>query len=351
MSERKLASIQKILALNPIPGADAIEVADVLGWKCVVKKGEFKVGDLCVYMEVDSVLPERPEFEFLRPRSFRIKTVKLKGQISQGICFPVSILLTPEDKYIADENPLKDSMIGFDVTHRLGVVKYEPVLHASLSGIVKGNFPNFIPKTDEERIQSSPWLLEKFANVQMVACEKLDGSSVTFYFRGVSPSVDEFGVCSRNLDLKFSEDNLFWKMAVKYEIEERMRSLGRQLAIQGELVGPTVQKNKYGLTENEVRFFSVYDIAAGKYLPHSEAKDLIEKQLYLKFVPSYWTGFLEGRSVQELIDLASFNSHLNQKVLAEGLVFRPLNEEVDVDRFGRLSFKVINPQFLLKNDE
>lgn len=345
MNERKLASIQKILALDPIQGADLIERATVLGWQLVVKKGEFKVGDYCVYCEIDSILPQRPEFEFLRPRNFRIKTVKLKGQVSQGIAFPLGIL---QNGNITDpDHPITQGLVeGLDVTSILGVVKYEPVLHASLSGVAKGDFPGFLKKTDEERIQSSPWLLEYLPDEEMVACEKLDGSSVTFYLHD-----GEFGVCSRNLDLKFSDENLFWKMAVKYEIEERLRSLNRSLALQGELVGPGVQKNKYGLIENKVYFFSVYDIAAGSYLPHREAKQIIEGELFLEFVFSHVMMPLKGLTVQDMVKLSEFRSSLNEKVWAEGHVWRPLNREVGIDRYGRFSFKCINPQFLLKNDE
>jgi len=111
---RKLASIQKIRALTPIEGADAIEMATVLGWQLVVKKGEFQAGGLCVYCEIDSILPARPEFEFLKPRGMRIKTIRLRGQISQGICFPLSIL--PEG------SPIEE---GADVTEILGIAKWE----------------------------------------------------------------------------------------------------------------------------------------------------------------------------------------------------------------------------------
>src|SRR5436190_15098726 len=154
---RKLASTQTVNAAEPIPNADAIERIRVLGWWVVVKKGEFRPGDKVVYCEIDCLLPERPEFEFLRPSSFkpartdpdtgtalpagfRIKTIKLRGQVSQGICFPLSILPpgTPTDE-------------GADVTDALGVRKWEPPAPAGMGGRVKGGFPGFLPKTDETR--------------------------------------------------------------------------------------------------------------------------------------------------------------------------------------------------------
>jgi RNA ligase (TIGR02306 family) len=165
---RKLASIQKIKSLEPIEGADAIEKATVLGWQLAVKKGEFKVGDLAVYCEIDSLLPDRPEFAFLKPRGMRIRTIRLRGQVSQGICFPLSIL--PEDI-----EPQED----MDVTEILGITKYEPPIPAYLSGKVKGKFPSFIPKTDETRVQVLQKVLDKYQGISCYVSEKLDGSSAT----------------------------------------------------------------------------------------------------------------------------------------------------------------------------
>ena len=132
---RKLASIQRIKALDPITGADAIERATVLGWQLVVKKGEFKVGELCVYCEVDCLMPDDPKFEFLKPRGMRIKTVRLRGQISQGICFPMSIL--PEGFDIQEDA---------DCTFVLGIIKYEPPIPACLNGIAKGHSLRLFPR-------------------------------------------------------------------------------------------------------------------------------------------------------------------------------------------------------------
>ena len=149
---RKLASIQKIKNIEPIEGADLIEKATVLGWQLVVKKDDFEIGDYCVYCEIDSILPEKPEFEFLRPRHFRIKTIKMKGQISQGITFPLSIIPNYQDLNVEE---------GTDVTDIMGVAKYEPPISINMKGQVKGGFPGFIPKTDETRIQSVPDILTR----------------------------------------------------------------------------------------------------------------------------------------------------------------------------------------------
>ena len=127
---RKLASIQRIAEIKEHPNADALELAKVLEWQCCVKKGEFNTGDLCVYCEIDSVMPEREEFEFLRPRGFRIKTIRLRGELSQGICFPLDILPEPIVA-ITDDNS-----IGTDITETLGVKKYEVPISVSTGGNV-----------------------------------------------------------------------------------------------------------------------------------------------------------------------------------------------------------------------
>jgi len=179
--ERKLAIIEEIKNLQPIKDADNIEVATIRGWRVVVKKGEFKVGDLCVYCEIDSIMPDRPEFEFLKPRGFRIKTIKLRGQVSQGIIFPINILesvgtiepwpsfklgvppllihnkVDGEVKIERDEEGKPKSMNftkiveGEDVTEVLGVIKYIPQIPACLSGVALGGFPSHSIKSDEER--------------------------------------------------------------------------------------------------------------------------------------------------------------------------------------------------------
>jgi RNA ligase (TIGR02306 family) len=250
--ERKLASIQKVLDIQPIPNADAIECLTVLGWKVVAKKNEFKVGDLVVYFEVDSILKERPEVEFLRKSNFRIKTIKLRGQVSQGLCLPLSILAgeveLPHDPYAE----------GDDVTSVLEVVKYEPYIPAQLAGTVKGSFPDFMHKTDEVRIQTVPSILTRHQNKKFYVTEKVDGSSMTVYLRN-----GEFGVCSRNLELKETEGNSLWKTARELDLENKLKSLDRNMALQGELVGPGVQGNKYKLDKLNFFIFNIFDIDDG----------------------------------------------------------------------------------------
>lgn len=331
---RKLASIQKIEDLQPIEGADNIERARVLGWQLAVKKDEFQVGDLCVYCEIDSVLPEKPVFEFLRPRKFRIKTVKLRGQISQGIAFPLHIL---EDYEGALE-------IGLDVTDIIGVTKFEPPISINMKGEVKGSFPSFMPRTDETRIQSVPGVLTRPENKgqRCYISEKIDGTSATYYL-----NEGEFGVCSRNLELKETEKNVHWIVARQEEMEAKLRAVGRNIAIQGEVFGPGVQANRYKLPKHRLMVFNVVDIETYTYLNYAEFIVLI-KEMGLDTVPILGDDYILGQDdVPGLVVLSEAKSLVNPKLQREGIVVRPLIEAQDPE-LGRLSFKVINPKFLLK---
>lgn len=337
---RKLASIQRIRALAPIEGADAIERATVLGWQLVVKKDEFKVGDLAVYCEIDSLMPDKPEFEFLKPRGMRIRTVRLRGQISQGICFPLSIL--PTDFEVQEDA---------DCTAALGIIKYEPAIPAHLSGIIKGKFPSFIPKTDETRVQVLQKVLDKYKGEKCYITEKLDGSSATYFVKD-----GEFGVCSRSLELREDEQNSFWRVARKMDIEDKLRSLGRNISIQGELIGEGIQGNKLKLKGQTIRFFNAFDIDKFEYLNFLDFSELL-KQLDLPMVPIVSVDYVLENDIETIVKMATIKSQLLDEVWAEGIVIRPYTEKIDLllsnadFNNGRVSFKAINPEFLLKYGE
>lgn len=326
---RQLASIQKIKKLEPITGADLILKATVLGWQLVVKKDEFNEGDLCVYIEIDSLLPDKPVFEFMKPRGMRVKTIRLKGQISQGICFPLSIL---PGSIAANE--------GTDVTEILEIQKYEPPIPANLAGVMKGSFPSFIPKTDETRVQVLQNLLDKMKHEFCYVSEKLDGTSVTYYIKdGV------FGVCSRNMELIKSTDNTLWKLAIDLMIEEKMKMLNANYALQAEIIGEGVQGNKYKIKGQQVYFFSVFNIDAYRYLDYIDFIACINKMGF-KTVPILQHNYVLTDSIEELVNKAIGKSIL-YNVEREGIVIRPLMEKTDT-KLGRVSFKAINPEFLLK---
>lgn len=334
--ERKLASIRKITNIQPIPNADAIEVVSVDGWNVVTKKGEFKVGDLCVYCEIDSFLPILPEFEFLRKSSykklsngdegFRLRTVKLRGQVSQGLVLPTSVLPSGRDLYL-----------GMDVSEVLSIKKYEPPILASLAGKAKGLFPHFLHKTDEERVQN---LANEFGILHLFnphktyyVTEKLDGSSATFYFRN-----GEFGVCSRNLELLETPDNTFWKVARELKIEEKLGTLEDNICLQGELIGEGIQGNPYKLKGQTVRFFNAYNIDTRTYLSLDKFKNLMG-QLDLEMVPILTEDFKFSSTLDELLKYAEGKSQLNSEFDREGIVVRSHDRTI--------SFKVISNQFLL----
>jgi RNA ligase (TIGR02306 family) len=205
---------------------------------------------------------------------------------------------------------------------------------AQLAGQVRGLFPNFIPKTDQERCQN---LVEQISAAQgrrFEVTEKLDGSSMTCYLFN-----DEFGVCSRNLDLKQDSLNSFWRVAVEKNIEQRLRQLGSNLAIQGELVGPGIQNNLYKLSQLEFFVFDVYDISAAEYLSAHRRQQLV-KQLELNHVPVIDNDFQLDHNVDQLLALAEQTSQLNARSEREGVVFKEIA--------GKMTFKAISNRFLMK---
>ena len=345
--ERKLATIRKIKEINPIEGADAIELAVVDGWQVVVAKNVgHQVGDLVVYCEIDSFLPIEPEFEFLRKSSykkmgdqegFRLKTIKLRGQISQGLILPYSVIP------IAQFATAADLPEGMDVSEVLGIVKYEPPIPAQLAGRVKGTFPSFLRKTDEERIQNlekeyTEWTLS--SKHQFYATEKLDGSSFTCYIKN-----GEFGVCSRNMDLLETEDNTFWAVARKLDLENKLRSFGKNICFQGEMVGSGIQGNHYNMKDQTVFFYNIFLIDEREYVGYDEFRNMLF-DLDLACVPvlSYPFNFPADSvvalpTVSALLRSAEGKSVLNDKVEREGLVIRSMDRTI--------SFKVISNKFLL----
>lgn len=343
--DRKLASIQRITNIEPIPEADRIEKISLLGWHVVSQKGIHAVNNLVVYLEVDSLLPIDPRYEFLRKGCgvyknrndgsewFRLKTIKLKKQISQGLILPLS-----------DFPEIKDPKEGDDVTEILKIVKYEPYVAENMRGVVKGNFPSFIRKTDETRLQSVPSVLTRHDNVECYTTEKLDGTSSTFYYNeGV------FGVCSRNLDLKES-DVLYWKIARELDLEKKMKEYGRALAVQGEIVGNGIQKNPYNLPGHKLYVFSVYNISTGLYLTYKAMKEVTDL-LGLELVPLVAMNMhLNESTVDKMVEFSKGASKLNPNSMREGIVIRSVAPRKDED-LGNLSFKVINPDYLLKMEK
>ena len=336
--ERMMAWVAKIDQVVKHPDADSLDICSIGGWKCVTKLDEYQVGDLAVYCSIDSWIPTQLA-PFLskgkEPRVHdgiggeRLRTVRLRGQLSQGLLLPYAVL-----GRIASANE--------DVSAELGIAKYELPVNAQLAGMIKGVFPGAIPKTDQERVQNltEEIRLAAQAGAQFELTEKLEGSSMTCYM------IDgEFGVCSRNLDLKLDANNTLWDVALRDQVEAKMRSVDEHWswAIQGELIGPGIQGNIYKLSKPAWHVFDVYDIQTGKYLPPSARRDLIAR-MGLTHVPVLLVDKDLGvGSVDELLEWAEAPSQLNAKQAREGIVFK--------DAAGGMSFKCVSNRYLLKGGE
>lgn len=388
MAERALAHIEQIVDIQPIEGADKIEVATVLGWKVVISKNDsFQVGDKVIYIEIDSKVPAKPEFEFLKDRKYRVRTIRLRGQYSQGLIMPMSILGN------------KDYEVGTDVTEELGITYYVPgdndrkakapnpnlkyqsmaARHKQLFkkpffrwlmkhswgrkilfiffGKKKDNpraFPTkfaFVHKTDETRIENMPWLLG-YSN-PLIVTEKLDGTSSTYILERLKgKNKFEFWVTSRNIrqadeDQECYHDyNIYWAMAHKYNIEEHLKQYlienpdVNYVCIQGESVGH-VQGNPLKLEEDDLYVFNFIEGVHGRW-PSTNGKELIESW-GMKWVPILKTDFMMPTDMEEFKLMADGKSVVNPKVDREGWVLRdPTND---------LSFKNVSRKFLMKHQD
>lgn len=333
---RKLATVQRISEIKAITGADAIEAFRVGGWWVVDKKDAYAVGDLAIYIEIDSWIPNvlAPFLNKgkLEPRTYkgvageRLRTIKLRGQVSQGLLLPI--------------DGIGIKVEGDDVTEALGIQKWEAPIPACLAGMARGGFPSAIPKTDQERIQNLAPVLDSWANFKWEVTEKLDGTSATYFL----DEAGDFHVCSRNLDLKDSEGNTHWMIAKKYNIHEKMLAKGLLgFAIQGEIIGEGIQGNKYKLTGQDFFVFDMYDSQARVY-GSAEDRQRITKELNLNHTPVIIHSSLVGLNVDAILDYAEGKSILNAKTEREGIVFKCIEDP-------SISFKSISNRFLLKGGD
>lgn len=328
---RKLASIQLIESLTPHPYADTLSLAKVLGWTVVVKTGAFQAGEKAVYIEVDALTPETG-FSFLTATKFRVKAVKLRGIVSMGLLVPLyeaRAIAGTFGKSLSEE-------VGDDVTDSLNIKKYEPPVSFERSGAC-GNFPSFFPKTDETRIQSVPSILEKYDELTFIVREKLEGMSVSFFnFMG------EIGVCSRNLRLK--PEGSIWETGA--DIIASLKNSKLNIAIQGEMVGPNINNNIYKLKEHRIFVFNIHSINDNNRFSDIQLKEYATRY-QLPLVPLVDVIKLKGRTIENLENMANGQSQLAD-VKREGLIFRPADPVYCEEIGGPLSFKVISPEYLLK---
>ena len=386
-NERALAHIEKIAWVKPIEGADNIELIGILGWVCIAKKGEFKENDICVYYEIDSKLPEKECYEFMRPKHFKVKTMKLGkfNCISQGLALPISEI---------PELQGKEWEIGTDVTELLGVTysvdednhrkskngdpnaKYKSMAarHQKLFkskpirwlmkktwgrkllfiffGRKKDKpktFPDWIVKTDETRIENAPFYLE--STDPWIKTEKIDGTSSTYAIDFTKSKKGEFIVCSRNVRQQDEKQecyhnlNVYWEMAFKYNIENALRKIAetknaKRIVLQGETYGESLQGNFYKLKERRFAAFNL--IIDGKRLGSLEARDTLSSY-DIPFVPILRIQEGLPETMEELKLEADGKSEINPNVMREGLVYRSLD--------GQTSFKNVSRLYLLKKGE
>lgn len=372
MTERKLLRVVVIDEIVEHPNADALELGIVGGWQVCVKKGEFKAGDKAIYAEVDAMLPlDNPLFSFLEGRNqyavdgvdySRVKTIKLRKELSQGILFAINGPTHFEE--------------GTDLTELYKVIKYEAVperVPGTQLGSMKKNrsFPAFVRKTDQERVQN----ITRSYNAAVATGEefevsvKLDGSSFTAYIKG-----NQVGVCSRNIELQLEPEKwsigrqikeyfaqvkrhgfkyakwvkgvepeansftaLFNELGLKQKLIEAREYLSGDLAIQGEMIGPSIQGNFEGVDKNRLFVYSVFDIDRQEYVLPETAHSLV-KRIGLDYVPVIHHRMKLPETVAEVLKLADGPSALGGKY-REGLVFKSLDRD--------FSFKVISNNYCL----
>ena len=339
--KRKLVSIQRISEIIPISGKDYIAVAKILGWQVIIRKEDFEKGDLCVYCEVDSVLPEVPEFEFLKSKKYRIKTISMRGVLSQGIAFPLDIIskVTPaikvEDNIVYFEHSTLKLEEGKEITGLLKVKKYIPICSGLGKSQIVGELPSFIIETDEPRLQSEPDQLKLIKGMPWYSTCKVDGSSASYGIKD-----EKVYVCLRGGIIKESLDSAYWEIYHKYNFKSILKKY-KEIVVQGEIVGPNIQKNRLDLDEKKLLVFNV--IEKGRQYGWTEMEVFCVRH-NLDTVPLIDFGNSFNFTLEELIELAK--GYYKSGKLREGLVFRPQLGPYVTPK--RISFKVLNNDFLLK---
>jgi len=350
-SERKLATIRRITEINPIEGADLIEAISIGGWTVVAQKAMgYKVNDLVVYLEIDAFVPtevapfltqegKEPK-EYLGIKGERLRTKKLKGVVSQGLLLPLEVAVQRfvESDLDSGEELCEVFFEGADVTDLFGIIKWQPPAEFR-SADAKGTFPSFIPKTDQERIQNLSREFDKYKEAAELweITEKLDGSSMTVFFKD-----GNVGVCSRNLELKEDLENTFWGCAVDSGAVDELKKFQQELALQGELIGPGIQGNKYNLQKHEYHIYDIFDIAKQEYLLPEERYKVVQA-MQLMHCPVLEVQDLQFQGIPDILAYAEGKSRLNPKTEREGVVFKNMQSST--------SFKAISNKWLIKFDE
>ena len=359
---RSLASIQRIISMDPIPGADKIMHAGVLGWKCITAIANgFNINDLAIYIEIDSKVDEKdPRFAFLEKKHFKVKTMKMRGVYSQGLIMPLK-----------DFPEIKNPVEGMDVTSALKITKIETDEpgECSPSHIKQGKVDKFfckfawyrkirpiffpkkdkgwpaeIPHTDETRIQA---IFAKvgphFPTKKWYITTKIDGQSATYYYKKKALGKDFFGIYSRELR-KREDDPCTWsRIAKEKDIKTKLSRYDKSIWIQGEIAGPGIQKNKNKFTELRFFVFNIYIVDEKRYINPREMITFCSAN-GLEMVPLLQSDVSLTGGIDELVEMSKGVSEWSKDDLREGIVIREMNNY----DLSRISFKVINPDFLIK---
>lgn len=332
----KLASLEVIKSIKPHPNADLLEIAHVLGWQTIVKKGEFQEGDKIIFIVIDTILPDAPWSEFLKDKKnpdkpIRLRTIKLRGEYSQGLVLPLSVLY-------GNTFAASTWQIGADVGAELGVKKYEKELPASLSGEIAGTFPAYIiSQTDEDNALSNPDIVSEVLKHPITITKKYDGSSCTI----VINDGEITHVCSRRLSIKESASNAFWHVARKLTIPKDFTGV-----IQGEVMGPGIQGNQLKLMEATLYAYQIR--TDNGYMTWYNMSQFCQQNLNCNYVPLVANFAAEELTLEDLIMIAddqTLDAEIDtQGVAAEGIVVRP--SDYRASGIGRpLGFKIINRNF------
>ena len=389
---RKLASIVQISKVSPIEGADKLEVAEMVGkgWKVVTAKGEVKPGDLCCYFEIDSFLDSNDErYAFLKERCLRrfvskggnvlregikIKTIKLRGQISQGLLMPIDKFPEITSRIVPDPNTIKlpnrfgdvlveerCPLLGADVTSLLHVEHYDevkeqlsPAMGNPISADALGKFPSdYVPKTDEERIQNlGDWFEKMKGRVWQVSC-KHDGTSCTIAYSKMIDEDNPEVVCSRNLRLKPEQADgkipVYWQMAKQYDVLNKLKglseSIGIEYAVQGEIVGPGINKCKNKERAYKFLVFRIYDITHQKWVNPVDTVKMCESLglEHVQIVKDNFAFFDEIKTMDEALKFAEGKTAEGNE--REGVVLKT------IDTLPYASFKIVSNKYLMKQED
>ena len=330
-SNMHVATIEKVVSVREHPNADLLQIATILGWDVVCKKQDCQKDELVVFINIDSVVDPHPFFHFLKAKSYQIKPIKIRGYISQGLIVPI------KDLQHFGFTKIQELSIGSDVSKIVGAKHYEEIEPSRTTGKSKGLFPSFLFKTNENNLRNFPLAIEEIKDKEVYITQKIDGTSATFYVKS-----GRFGVCSRTLDLQ-EDENHYWNMVKKYDLAFKMLNFDDDIAIQGEIYGPSIQNNSSGIKQISFAAFNIFDIKRLNYGSLQELTDFCSTN-DIPQAKIIYRGKMNFE-LKDLIRMASEQFYDNNNP-CEGIVIRtvePINSKCMA--LNRWSAKVLNENY------